>query len=157
MLFRSVAAVCNEIGAHRTAIRLSPVTPANDAFDADPQSLFEFVACELAKFNLMYVHLIEGATGGERELADRPFDYESLKAVYKTAGGMAAWMVNNGYDGKMADTALSEGADLVSFGRPFIANPDLVARLQTGAPLNALDRKTLYGGGAVGYTDYQVL
>ena len=52
---------------------------------------------------------------------------------------------------------MSEGADLVAFGRPFIANPDLVARLRAGGPFNTLNTKTLYGGGEAGYTDYPTL
>jgi hypothetical protein len=63
-------------------------------------------------------------------------------------------MVNNAYDRALADAALANGADIVAFGRPFIANPDLVERLKQNAPLNELNRDTLYGGGAKGYTDY---
>jgi N-ethylmaleimide reductase len=67
-------------------------------------------------------------------------------------------MVNNGYQRQTALEAVASGAaDLVSFGRPFISNPDLVARLRENAPLNALDTGTLYGGGASGYTDYPTL
>ena len=81
----------------------------------------------------------------------------ALRAAYRAAGGQAAWMVNNAYDRSLADVALSEGADLVAFGRPFIANPDLTRRLREGAPLNAPDRATFYGGGAKGYIDYPIL
>ena len=64
-------------------------------------------------------------------------------------------MVNNGYTGAMAQDAVAGGqADLVAIGRPFIANPDLGRRLRQGAPLNELNPSTLFGGGAVGYTDY---
>ena len=66
-------------------------------------------------------------------------------------------MVNNGYDVPLANQALAEGADLVAFGRPFIANPDLTRRLREGAALTAGDRATFYGGGAKGYTDYPTL
>ena len=67
-------------------------------------------------------------------------------------------MANNGYDLDLAQAALREGrADLIAFGRPFIANPDLVERLRDRAPLNALDQDTLYGGDAKGYTDYPAL
>jgi N-ethylmaleimide reductase len=68
-------------------------------------------------------------------------------------------MVNNGYDRQMAIDAVASGrADLVSFGRPFIANPDLVERLSANAPLNKLmGQETFYGGGAHGYTDYPTL
>jgi N-ethylmaleimide reductase len=66
-------------------------------------------------------------------------------------------MVNNAYDMPLAEQALADGADLVAFGKPFIANPDLTRRLREGAPLNPADRMTFYGGGAHGYTDYPTL
>lgn len=156
-LLEVVRAVADAIGAERTGIRLSPVTPVNDIVDAEPQALFDYVLRHLAPLNLAFIHMIEGATGGPRELPDRPFDYAALKAAYNAAGGKAAWMVNNGYDLALAEQALSEGADLVAFGRPFIANPDLVARLRAGGPFNAVDTPTMYGGGAAGYTDYPTL
>ena len=152
-----VHAVADEIGAGRTAIRLSPVTPANDIVDDNPQQLFDYLLHHLAPLGLAYIHIIEGSTGGPRELPERPFDYAALKAVYRNSGGKGAWMVNNGYDLAMAQSAVAEGADIVSFGRPYIANPDLVERLQRGAPLNTPDRATFYGGGAQGYTDYPAL
>ncbi len=157
LLLEVVAAVTEAIGGGRTGIRLSPVTPANDVVDADPQPLFEHVARELGRFGLAYVHVIEGATGGPRELADRPFDYAAFKTAYRQAGGTGAWMVNNGYDLPLAQQALADGADLVAFGRTYIANPDLVARLQAGGPFNKPDKTTFYGGGAKGYTDYPAL
>jgi N-ethylmaleimide reductase len=157
LLLEVVAAVCAEIGGDRTGIRLSPVTPANDVVDADPQPLFEYVLRQLATHGLAFVHVIEGATGGPRELPDRPFDYAAAKAAYRQAGGQGAWMVNNGYTRDMADAALAAGADMVSFGRPFIANPDLVARLRQNGPYNEGNRATYYGGGEVGYTDYPAL
>jgi N-ethylmaleimide reductase len=81
-----------------------------------------------------------------------------MRDAYRDAGGEGAWMVNNGYDRPMAETAVAEGeADLVAFGQLYIANPDLVERLRANAPLNAPDRRTLYGGGAAGYTDYPFL
>ncbi len=157
LLLEVVKAVTDAIGAGRTGIRLSPVTPANDVVDADPQPLFAHVMRELASFDLAYVHFIEGATGGPRELADRPFDYAALRSAYRTAGGKAAWMVNNGYDLPLAQQAVEDGADLVAFGKTYIANPDLVARLQKGGPFNEPDKNTFYGGGAKGYTDYPTL
>ena len=103
------------------------------------------------------MHVIEGATGGPRDVEGRPFDYAALKAAYAAAGGQGAWMVNNAYDKALAEKAIAAGADIVAFGRPFIANPDLVARLKANAPLNELNRATLYGGGAEGYTDYPAM
>jgi N-ethylmaleimide reductase len=154
LLLEVVRAITSTIGGGRTAIRLSPVTTANDAFDADPQPLFEYVVRQLASLNLAYIHIIEGATGGARDLPERPFDYPALQAAYRQAAGQGAWMVNNGLDKPLAEEALAHGADLVAFGRPYIANPDLVERLRRGAPLNPGDRPTFYGGGAKGYTDY---
>jgi N-ethylmaleimide reductase len=157
LLLEVVAAVTEAIGGGRTGIRLSPVTPANDIVDADPQPLFTHVARVLGRYGLAYVHVIEGATGGPRELADRPFDYAAFKTAYRHAGGTGAWMVNNGYDLPLAQQALAGGADLVAFGKAYIANPDLVARLQAGGPFNTPDKMTFYGGGAQGYTDYPTL
>ena len=153
-----VRAIVDEIGSERTAIRLSPVTPANGIEDDHPQQLFDYLLAQLAPLGLAYVHLIEGATGGERTLAERPFNYSQLRAVYRKAGGQGAWMVNNSYDKALAEAAVENGGvDIVAFGRPFIANPDLVERLRRGAPLNTPDRETFYGGGAKGYTDYPAL
>ncbi|MBO0941158.1 alkene reductase [Acidovorax temperans] len=157
LLLEVTRAIVDEIGGGRTGIRLSPVTPANDIVDENPQPLFDYVVRELGKLGLAYVHVIEGATGGPRELPDRPFDYTELRNAYRAAGGKGAWMVNNGYDRALAEAALANGADIVAFGRPFISNPDLVERLKQNAPLNELNRDTLYGGGAKGYTDYPTL
>ena len=157
LLLEVTRAIVEEIGGGRTGIRLSPVTPANDIVDENPQPLFDYVVRELGKLGLAYVHVIEGATGGPRELPDRPFDYAELRNAYRAAGGKGAWMVNNGYDRALAEAALANGADIVAFGRPFISNPDLVERLKQNAPLNELNRDTLYGGGAKGYTDYPTL
>jgi len=152
-------AVVGEIGGGRTGIRLSPVTPANDASDDAPQPLFTHVVKQLAPLGLAFVHVIEGSTGGPRDhqQGPAPFDYAALRQAYRQAGGQGAWMVNNGYDLPLAQQALAEGADLVAFGRPFIANPDLGARLKQGGPFNTLDRATLYGGGEAGYLDYPTL
>lgn len=157
LLLEVVRAVTGAVGGGRTGIRLSPVTPANDVHDADPQPLFDYVVQQLASLNLAYIHVIEGATGGPRDLPERPFDYAALKAAYRNAGGKGAWMVNNGYDKALAEQAVKDGADLIAFGRPYIANPDLVRRLREDAPLNKPDKATFYGGGAKGYTDYPAL
>uniref|UniRef100_UPI00301C7D7B alkene reductase n=1 Tax=Hydrogenophaga borbori TaxID=2294117 RepID=UPI00301C7D7B len=82
LLLEVTRAVVGAIGAGRTGIRLSPVTPANDIVDADPQPLFEYVARELGPLGLAYVHVIEGATGGPRQIDDRPFDYAALRQAW---------------------------------------------------------------------------
>ena len=156
-LLEVVRAVTSAVGGGRTGIRLAPVTTSNDAYDADPQPLFEYVIAQLATLHLAYVHIIEGATGGPRIVPDRPFDYAALKAAYIRAGGKGAWMVNNGLDKALAEEALHSSDDLVAFGRAYIANPDLVERLRQGGPFNKGDRTTYYGGGAHGYTDYPTL
>ncbi|MEI8168606.1 MAG: alkene reductase [Rhodoferax sp.] len=158
-LLEVMTAVTQEIGGDRVGLRLSPVTPANDAQDPNPQPLFDYVVAKLALLNLAFLHIVEGATGGARDFVqgDTPFDYAALHTTYQNAGGKGAWMVNNGYGAELAQQSLDAGADLVAFGRPFISNPDLTRRLRVGAALNEQDRTTFYGGGAKGYTDYPAL
>ncbi len=144
-------AVAAEAGADRTGIRISPVTPANDISDSNPQPLFDHIVDQLNALKLVYIHVIEGATGGPRDIA--PFDYDSLRKRFS-----GAYIANNGYDFKLATEVLEKNkADLIAFGKPFISNPDLVERLKLGAPLNDFDKATFYGGDAKGYTDYPVL
>ena len=150
-LFEVVKAVADEIGAGRVGVRLSPVTPAGDLRDSDPQPLFERAVERLDTLGIAYIHVIEGATGGDRNVA--PFDYPALRRRFS-----GAWIVNNGYDRAMALYAVaSQRADAVAFGVPYLANPDLVVRLEQDAPLNTPDSDTFYGGGAKGYTDYPTL
>ncbi|WP_158883818.1 alkene reductase [Rhodanobacter sp. L36] len=151
LLFEVCQAVAGEIGAGRTAVRLSPLTHSGDIADSSPQRLFNRAVERLAGLNLAYLHIIEGETAGARE--PEPFDYERMRKPFK-----GAWMVNNGYDRAMAiDEVASGRADLVAFGREFLANPDLPRRLRENAALNKPDPKTFYGGGAEGYTDYLAL
>jgi N-ethylmaleimide reductase len=143
--------VASVAGPERTGIRISPVTPANDVSDSNPQPLFDHIVDGLNALKLVYIHVIEGATGGPRDIA--PFDYASLRKRFKQT-----YIANNGYDIALADKMLdSNAADLIAFGKPFISNPDLVERLKAGAPLNEWDKNTFYGGGAKGYTDYPTL
>lgn len=151
-----VETVTREIGAERTGIRISPTTPANDVADPDPKTVYTALVEALAKFDLAFVQVIEGATGGPRDVL--PFDWKALNAAYRATGGKGAWIANNGYERASAIEAVESGyADLVAFGRPFISNPDLVRRLKEDAALNPLDAATLYGGGAEGYTSYPTL
>jgi N-ethylmaleimide reductase len=151
LMLEVAKAVVAEVGAERTGIRISPVTPANDVSDSNPQALFDYIVDHLNALKLVYIHVIEGATGGARDIA--PFDYRSLRNRFK-----GAYIANNGYDFELADKVLSANeADLIAFGKPFISNPDLVERFRRGATLNAFDKATFYGGGAKGYTDYPAL
>jgi N-ethylmaleimide reductase len=151
LMLEVAKAVSAEAGAERTGIRISPVTPANDVSDSNPQPLFDYIVDHLNTLKLVYLHVIEGATGGPRDIA--PFDYASLRKRFSRA-----YMANNGYDLELANKVLAAGeADLIAFGKLFISNPDLVERFKRGAPLNAPDKATFYGGGAKGYTDYPAL
>ncbi|WP_417673224.1 alkene reductase [Pseudodonghicola sp.] len=152
LLLEVLEAVTEEIGGGKVGLRLSPFSPANGVSDADPMATFSYVVPQLNRFGLAYLHMVEGATGGSRELAAG----ESITALRAMFEG--PYMANNGYDRQMALDAIETGAaDLVAFGRPFISNPDLVARLEQDAPWNELDRATLYGGGAKGLIDYPAL
>jgi N-ethylmaleimide reductase len=151
LMLEVAKAVAAEAGANRTGIRISPVTPANDISDSNPQPLFDYIVDGLNDLKLVYLHVVEGATGGPRDNA--PFDYASLRKRF--AG---AYVANNGYDFELATKTLAAGAaDLIAFGKLFISNPDLVERLKRSAPLNAWDKATFYGGDARGYTDYPTL
>lgn len=151
LLLDVVAAVKDEIGAERTGVRISPVSPANAISSSDPQPQYDYLVEQLDALGIVYLHVVEGATGGPRDVS--PFDYGSLRRRFKNT-----YIGNNGYDLALASSQLAEGkADLFAFGRPFIANPDLVERLKTQAPLATLVPETLYGGGAEGYTDYPPL
>ncbi|PTT75932.1 alkene reductase, partial [Pelomonas sp. HMWF004] len=129
LLIEVMTAVAGAIGAGRTSVRLSPVTPSNDiGQDSDAQALYNFVAEQLSPLKLAFLEVVEGATGGPRDVA--PFDYAEMRRRF--AG---PWMVNNGYDRAMALDAVASGrADAVAFGRPFISNPDLVERLRDNLP-----------------------
>jgi N-ethylmaleimide reductase len=151
LMLEVAKAVTAEAGNARTGIRISPVTPSNDISDSNPQPLFDYIVDGLNALKLVYIHVIEGATGGPRDIA--PFDYASLRRRFR-----GAYVANNGYDFALATRVLDAGAaDLIAFGKPFISNPDLVERLKKGAALNEWDKATFYGGGAKGYTDYPTL
>ena len=147
-----VAAVAGAIGAGRTGIRLSPWSNANNVgIDSDTPALFAEVAREINAANLAFVHVVEGQTGGPRDCPEA--ELVALREAFTVP-----YIANNGYDGATAAEAVASGrAYAVAFGRPFIANPDLPARLEQGAALNPLRPEFLYGGGAEGYTDYPAL
>ncbi|NVK15411.1 MAG: alkene reductase [Rhodobacteraceae bacterium] len=134
--------------AGRIGLRLSPFATFNDVSDSDPLGLYTPLIQRLNSYGLAYLHMVEGEPGGSRD-----GDFEALRKLY--AG---TYMANNGYDRETALARTASGqADLVAFGRPFIANPDLVDRLAADAPLNDGNPETYYGGGDDGYTDYPLL
>jgi NADH:flavin oxidoreductase / NADH oxidase family len=145
-------AVVSVWGGDRVGVRIAPVSPANDIADSNAEALFTHVVTALNTFQLAYLHVVEGATRGPREVQGT-FDLQTLR---RACNGL--YMANNGYDLNLAKRARREKlADLISFGRPFLANQDLVHRLRIGAPLNTPDQATFYGGDAHGYTDYPYL
>lgn len=145
-------AVVSVWGGARVGIRLSPFSNANDIADSDPQQTFSHVIRLLNEYDLAYLHLVEGQTGGPRDIPEGG----DLAALYGLFNGVR--MGNNGYERASAIDAIESGRlDFVAFGRPFISNPDLVDRLRADAPLNQLDPETLYGGNEKGYIDYPSL
>lgn len=142
-----ISSVTSVLGGDRVGVRFSPHNPSNDMQDSDPIGTFAYATKALSQQGLAFLEVRElGAS--EAHLAT-PF-------IRKAFAGRL--IVNEGYDLERAQAALSSGAaDLVSFARLFLTNPDLVERLRQGAPLNPPDRATFYGGGAQGYTDYPFL
>ena len=152
LLLEVLTAVCAVCDAGRVGVRLSPVQPFNDMQDSNPRATFSRVVELLNDFGLAYLHVTE--MGREAPGAAGPFfDPLDLRAIWK-----GVFMTNAGYDKARANAVLQSGqADLVAFGVPFIANPDLPERYRRDAALNAADASTFYGGAAEGYTDYPAL
>lgn len=150
LLGEVVEAVAGAWDAARVGVRLSPFSNAGDLTDSDPMTTFAATIDRLDGLGLAYLHLVEGQTGGARA---QEAELAALRARWS-----GAYMANNGYDRQRAIQAVESGAaDLVAFGRPYIANPDLTERLARNAPLNEPDPETFYGGGREGYTDYPSL
>ncbi|ARC87378.1 alkene reductase [Rhodovulum sp. MB263] len=151
-LFEVVETVADEIGAGRTGLRLSPFSNANGISDSDPFAVFSQAISDLNRFGLAFLHMVEGQTGGPRDWPEGR-GIPELRALFE-----GPYIANNGYDRASAIDAVESGAaDMVAFGRPFISNPDLVARLRQGAGLAEPNRETMYGGGAEGLIDYPAL
>jgi N-ethylmaleimide reductase len=136
-------------GSHRVGVRLSPENSFNDMKDSQAQQTFNRAAEMLSGFPLAYLHVLEGdMMTGERNL-----DYVQLRNRFK-----GFYMANNGYDKESANAAIIENrADMVAFGKLFIANPDLAYRFANNLPLNTADSATFYGGDEKGYIDYPSL
>lgn len=136
-------------GADRVGIRLSPSLTIQGMSDSDPASTFGYVAAELGKRKLAYLHVVE-PSNPRGDPNDRLIDPILLRRAF---GG--PYIGHGSYTGPRARDAIAAGRiDAASFGRLFIANPDLPRRLAENLPLNALNADRLYGGGADGYTDY---
>ncbi len=147
----------SRLGASRVGVRLSPFSTVNDISDSDPSALFRHAIGALSCRRIAYLHLIEPrVNAGLREEPNLNVP-SSVAAMFRESfeGPLIA---SGGFTKASADAAIKAGiVDAIAFGRAFIANPDLPHRLATGAPLNAYDRPTFYGGAEKGYTDYPFL
>ena len=153
LLLEVTDAMAEVWGSDRVGVRLSPGGTFNDMCDSHPQATWSYVVRELAKRDLAYLHLIEPTQPvGEHPNPD-------LSAAFFRPMYHGTIIVAGGYDLQRAKEARASGkADLIAFGQAFIANPDLVERLRTHAPLNTPNRATFYGGGGPeGYIDYPAL
>ncbi len=146
-----VAAVTSIWGADRVGIRFSPFGHANDGGDSDPATTYGAAIRALDPLGLAFLHLIEPRVSGN---TDGDPDAPSVAALFRPLWH-GPLIVAGGFDRAKADAVLADGtADAVAFGRAYISNPDLIARLRFGIPFSPYDRSTFYGGGAEGYTDY---
>jgi N-ethylmaleimide reductase len=144
-------------GPDRVGVRLSPLSTFNDISDDDPETTFGHVAGQLSDYRLAYLHIVNPAMAALEKGAEP--DARALRMLdlirQRYRGTL---MIAGGFDRDTAEAWLEQGkADLIAFGRKFLANPDLPERFRSGAPLNAEDPTTFYGGGAKGYTDYPTL
>lgn len=139
-------AVCEVWPSQRVGLRLTPENSFNSMSDSDPQHHFAYFISQLNSRNLAYLHILEG----DMMTKQRNVDYRSLRDRFN-----GIYMANNAYDKDRAEQTLSNGdADMIAFGVPFLANPDLVYRYQNDLPLNDVDPDTFYGGDEHGYSDY---
>jgi len=139
-------------GADRVGVRLSPLNSFNSMSDSDPQGTFTYVAEQLGRYGLAYLHVVENTF--EADAGDAlTVDFAKLREAF---GG--TYMANGGYEHETAEAAVAHGqAELVAFGKLFIANSDLPARFRRKAALNEPDPASFYGGDAKGYIDYPAL
>ncbi|MGZ5875253.1 MAG: alkene reductase [Bradyrhizobium sp.] len=157
LLFEIAEALVPIWGADRIGVRLSPLGKMNDIHDDNPEATFGYIAERLSDFGLAYLHIVNPAleqmqNGKEPD----PQALSMVKLIRKKYEGTL--IVAGGFQSDTAAQWLREGiADLIAFGRKFIANPDLPERIRLGAPFNADDPTTYYGGGEKGYTDYPSL
>ncbi|WOK97399.1 12-oxophytodienoate reductase 11 [Canna indica] len=149
-----VEAVADEIGPDRVGIRLSPFADYSDSGDSNPEALGVYMASALNKYKISYCHIVEPRmiTVGER--MEVPHNLLPMRKAFN-----GTFIVVGGYNREEGNRAISSGyADLVAYGRMFLANPDLPRRFELNAPLNKYDRNTFYSSNPiVGYTDYPFL
>lgn len=156
LLVQAVEAVASVLGAGRVGVRLSPTGGPGGSYDADPAATYTAAAAALSGRGLAYLHVIRpnSHTGPESGRNDCIGDLVTrMRSAFD-----GAFIVNGEFSPEEAAEWVQSGrADAVAFGRPFIANPDLPARIAQGGPYNEPDPATFYGGGARGYIDYPAL
>ncbi len=149
----AIDAVLSVWGPERVGVRLSPATtmPGETPLDSTVMETYGNYVDALSARGLLYIHDIEGVTQQTRDAPD--VNFPALRKRFR-----GAYIANNQYTLDLAEEVLAKGdADLFSMGRPFIANPDLVDRLRTGAPLAEAPKQYWYGGGSVGYSDWPTM
>jgi len=151
-LLEVVEAMISVWGGNRVAVRIGPAGTWNSMSDSNPSALFGYVAEKLNRFGLAYLHVIEPRIKGNVAIEDglAPVATAQMRTIFK--GKIIA---AGGFEPDSAEAIVEKGdADLVAFGRHFVANPDLPRRIKFGLPLNAYDRATFYTFDPHGYTDY---
>ena len=149
LLLEVIEAVANVWGSDRVGVRLSPLNSFNSMYDSDPVALTRWLATELNRWDLAYLHLMRSDFTGQQQgdvvtPAREQFDGKLI--------------LNMGYQREEAERVVAAGgADAIAFGTPFIANPDLPERFRRNAPLNVPDPETFYTPGSAGYLDYPTL
>jgi N-ethylmaleimide reductase len=145
-------AVVGAVGNNKVGIRLSPFGVFNDMpIHATMEADYAYLAGQLNAIGLMYIHLVDHSSMGAPPVPD------SMKAIFRSVFKRTL-ILSGGYDAVRAESDLVAGkCDLIAFGRPFLANPDLIARWKSGAAVNAPDDSTFYTPGPKGYTDYPTL
>lgn len=148
-LFEILEAVCDVWGSHNVGLRISPLNSYNDIIDSEPIGLYTWLASQLNRYDLAYLHLMRSDFFGKQH-GDV---MTPIRTVYK-----GTLIGNMGYTPEEASKAIEEGkVDAVAFGGYFIANPDFVKRIEQNGPYNQPDSNTFYTPGSVGYTDYPFL
>jgi N-ethylmaleimide reductase len=157
LLMQVIEVVSGIFGPERVGVRLSPMGTFNDMGDEHPELTFGHIAEKLNDFKLAYLHVINPAAAAlEKRVPPPPQAMKMVDIMRNKYRGLL--MLAGGFDHDTAEEWLEQGkADLIAFGRKFLANPDLPERFRERAPLNPDDPSTYYGGGAKGYTDYPTL
>lgn len=156
LLIEAAQAIVGVWGADRVGVRLSPYGVANDSGEAEPMPLYSHVVRALADLGIAYLHFVEPRSSGAGRADVDHKNVPSAAALFRPIWP-GVLMTAGGFDAASAEAFVASGtADIIAFGRPFIANPDLPERIRRGVPFTPYDRATFYGGDVEGYTDYPV-